>query len=178
MSPNDKALTDLANDIANLSRGSNLVQLPLPPTRRDTALATTPRTKITTMPTTTTDPIVLAQRKHILTHTRQGVPMDQVPHLSSEQLLSKYGENTNSPLGRIRQTLNSTFEGEALSVATQAVDDYAAHPQLYAKNSLSVADLVQSCLYDLNAGVELPDSARTKIDAEQGAIAVLRRVGL
>jgi hypothetical protein len=126
------------------------------------------------MPTTTTNPVILAQRKHILTHTRQGVPIDEIPNLSAEQLLSKYGENGSTPLGRIRQTLNSTFTGEALSAAINAVDEYAACPQEYAKHSLSVADVVSLSLTDLDAGIGLPESARKAIDAEQEAVAVLR----
>lgn len=51
MDPNDKALIDIANHLARINRGANLVQLPPPPTRRDTSLAITPRPESRTMST-------------------------------------------------------------------------------------------------------------------------------
>jgi hypothetical protein len=139
-----------------------------------------PRNHFENMTATKPQPsaVVLASRKHFLASVQQGISPDDVARLSAEELLSMYGEDSSTPLGRIRQTLNTTFTGEALAAASKAVDEYAAIPQEYAKHSLSVADVVTLALADLGAGVGLPESARTKIDAEQDAVAVLRRIGL
>jgi hypothetical protein len=137
---------------------------------------TQPKPQPKPMPATKTppSPLVLAERAHVLANLRAGIPPDQAPQLSSEQLLSRYGENSDTPFGRIRRTLAATFEGEALAAATQAVGEYASNPQEYARASLSVADVVKLALVDANLGIGLPASARTAIDAEQEAIAVLR----
>jgi hypothetical protein len=172
--PDAKAFIDLLNNVANMNRGPNLVELPPTPTRRDTANLTT---QSRTMPTITKpqpSAVVLAARKHFQASVKQGISPNSVPQLSTDELLAKFGENTNTPLGRIRQTLNSTFTGEALAAAISAVDEYATSPQEYARHSLSVADVVKLSLTDLDTGVGLPESARKAIDAEQEAVAVLR----
>lgn len=51
--PDAQAFIDLLNNVANMNRGANLVQLPPTPTRRDTAnLTTQPKTMTTSKPNT------------------------------------------------------------------------------------------------------------------------------